>query len=250
MAKKNWIGKAAASIKRRGTAGKCTPMTKPGCTGRARALALTFKKIARNRKKEDGGVIEFANGGVASMILANKYKYSSALIRRANSTKNQSKWRLEDGGLVQYNLGGQLASLGSAAAMIPTPWTQIGGTALTLLGGILDGNSQKNIQEEENVRRIRSSSANAQLGAGNPFAPSFARGGVMPNMYPNVEVEGGEVIQGMDKSVAKVIGPKHSRGGVPLAMANGGRVFSDRIMNPDTGRTFAEDAQILMKQLR
>lgn len=45
-----WIGKAAASIKRRGTAGKCTPITKPGCSGRAKSLALTFKKIAKKRK--------------------------------------------------------------------------------------------------------------------------------------------------------------------------------------------------------
>lgn len=45
-----WIKSAAASIKRRGTEGKCTPITKPGCTGRAKALAKTFKKIARNRK--------------------------------------------------------------------------------------------------------------------------------------------------------------------------------------------------------
>lgn len=52
-----WIQKATASIKRRGTEGKCTPITKPGCTGRARALALTFKKIARNRKKAEGGYI-------------------------------------------------------------------------------------------------------------------------------------------------------------------------------------------------
>jgi hypothetical protein len=49
-AKGGWIGKAAASIKRRGTEGKCTPITKPGCTGRARALAKTFKAIARKRK--------------------------------------------------------------------------------------------------------------------------------------------------------------------------------------------------------
>jgi hypothetical protein len=46
-----WIKKAAASIKRRGTEGKCTPITKPGCTGRALALAKTFKKIAAKRKK-------------------------------------------------------------------------------------------------------------------------------------------------------------------------------------------------------
>jgi hypothetical protein len=46
---KKWIQKATASIKRRGTEGKCTPITKPGCTGRAKALAKTFKKMAKNR---------------------------------------------------------------------------------------------------------------------------------------------------------------------------------------------------------
>lgn len=53
MKEGGWIQKAAASIKRRGTAGKCTPITKSTCTGRAKALAKTFKKIARNRKKHD-----------------------------------------------------------------------------------------------------------------------------------------------------------------------------------------------------
>jgi hypothetical protein len=50
-----WIQKATASIKRRGTKGKCTPITKPGCTGRAKALAKTFKKMARKRKRKQGG---------------------------------------------------------------------------------------------------------------------------------------------------------------------------------------------------
>jgi hypothetical protein len=44
-----WIQKATASIKKRGTAGKCTPITKPGCTGRAKALAKTFKKMAKKK---------------------------------------------------------------------------------------------------------------------------------------------------------------------------------------------------------
>lgn len=47
-----WMQKAAASIKKRGTAGKCTPMSKPGCTGKAKALAKTFKKIAAKRKSK------------------------------------------------------------------------------------------------------------------------------------------------------------------------------------------------------
>ncbi len=55
MAKdKKWMQKVSASIKRRGTKGKCTPITKPGCTGRAKALAKTFKKIARERKAMGG----------------------------------------------------------------------------------------------------------------------------------------------------------------------------------------------------
>ena len=45
-----WIQKATKSIKASGTEGKCTPITKPGCTGRAKALAKTFKKMAAKRK--------------------------------------------------------------------------------------------------------------------------------------------------------------------------------------------------------
>ena len=47
---KKWMQKVSASIKKRGTKGKCTPITKPGCTGRAKALAKTFKKMAKKRK--------------------------------------------------------------------------------------------------------------------------------------------------------------------------------------------------------
>ena len=46
----NWIQSVNKSTKKRGTKGKCTPITKPGCTGRAKALAKTFKKMARERK--------------------------------------------------------------------------------------------------------------------------------------------------------------------------------------------------------
>lgn len=45
-----WMQKVTKSIKARGTEGKCTPITKPGCTGKAKALAKTFKKIAAKRK--------------------------------------------------------------------------------------------------------------------------------------------------------------------------------------------------------
>jgi hypothetical protein len=47
-----WIQKATASIKKRGTAGKCTPISKPGCSGKAKTLALTFKKMSKAKKKK------------------------------------------------------------------------------------------------------------------------------------------------------------------------------------------------------
>jgi len=47
--KGGWIQDVNTSIKKRGTKGKCTPITKKGCTGRAKALAMTFKKMAKKR---------------------------------------------------------------------------------------------------------------------------------------------------------------------------------------------------------
>ena len=49
---KKWMQKVTKSIKARGTEGKCTPITKPGCTGKAKALAKTFKRIAKSRKSK------------------------------------------------------------------------------------------------------------------------------------------------------------------------------------------------------
>ena len=48
----DWIQDAEEDIKKRGTEGKCTPITKKGCTGRAKTLAKTFKKMAKKKKNE------------------------------------------------------------------------------------------------------------------------------------------------------------------------------------------------------
>lgn len=47
-----WMQKVSKSIEKRGTKGKCTPITKKGCSGKAKTLALTFKKIAKSNKKK------------------------------------------------------------------------------------------------------------------------------------------------------------------------------------------------------
>ena len=48
----DWIQDAEEDIKKRGTEGKCTPITKKGCTGKAKTLAKTFKKMAKKKKNE------------------------------------------------------------------------------------------------------------------------------------------------------------------------------------------------------
>ena len=74
---KNWIQKVNKSIKKRGTKGKCTPITKKGCTGRAKALAKTFKKMAKKRKNmATGGVSEpyigsYVHGNLGGTKVAN-----------------------------------------------------------------------------------------------------------------------------------------------------------------------------------
>ena len=48
----DWIQDAEEDIEKRGTKGKCTPITKEGCTGKAKALAKTFKKMSKRTKNE------------------------------------------------------------------------------------------------------------------------------------------------------------------------------------------------------
>ena len=46
----------------------------------------------------------------ASHVMANKDKYSSTIVKRANFAKNASKWKHGDGGLVEYGPGGKTNS--------------------------------------------------------------------------------------------------------------------------------------------
>ena len=86
----NWIQGAEKDIERRGTAGKCTPITKPGCTGRAKALAKTFKKMAKKRddkivsKKEKAAMKEQDTNNLKDSPTANfeNPKYATPKMRK------------------------------------------------------------------------------------------------------------------------------------------------------------------------
>ena len=103
----NWIQGAEADIKRRGTEGKCTPITKPGCTGRAKALAKTFKKMAKKRddsivsKDERKKKVDEGSGGQSSL----RRKLDAITKQRAQNqdatwdtddTKRAAAWKKED----------------------------------------------------------------------------------------------------------------------------------------------------------
>ena len=78
---KNWI-QGAVNPKHKGY---CTPMTKSTCTPRRKALARTFKKMA---KHQQGGLIDFL------MPLINKFKIGGKLskdyIKKARERKGGS----------------------------------------------------------------------------------------------------------------------------------------------------------------
>jgi len=101
----NWIQGAEKDIERRGTEGKCTPITKPGCTGKAKALAKTFKKMAKKRdakivsKKEraamkeqdkdnlkDSPTANFENPKYATPEMRKKMKDRAEAIKKFQST--------------------------------------------------------------------------------------------------------------------------------------------------------------------
>jgi hypothetical protein len=108
------------------------------------------------------------------------------------------------------------------------------------------------LQNSENKKqRQRAMNPNQPQPFINPgYTATFPMGGIIPNAQPNVELEKNEVLQGADGSAVQVNAPSHAQGGIDLAAAGGGRVFSDRIINPETGNTFAEDAAKLLKQMK
>ena len=76
----------------------------------------------------------------------------------------------------------------------------------------------------------------------------FNAGGLVPSTVP-ITVEGQEVIKTPAGKASKVVGPEHEQGGVDMVVPQGTQVYSKDLINPDTGNSFAADAEGLQKQL-
>lgn len=69
----------------------------------------------------------------------------------------------------------------------------------------------------------------------------YPMGGI--NQMPNAEVEKQEVLRMPNGEVGQVNGPSHEQGGVPVNIPNGTQIFSDRLKDPLTKKTFAKLAE-------
>lgn len=76
----------------------------------------------------------------------------------------------------------------------------------------------------------------------------FNMGGMVPQAVP-ITVEGQEVINTPSGNPTKVMGPSHEQGGVDMTVPEGTQVFSNDLKNPDTGNSFAQDADAIKKQI-
>ena len=130
-----------------------------------------------------------------------------------------------------------------------------------------ENNPRLNSREEQQVYNkwqrgelsgdaLRSAEFFNQKGYFEPYKnKEFAVGGMqgfMPQqglVPPNAEVEGGETVETPSGQEAAVVGPSHEQGGVQTFLPPGSKVYSDRLRNPLTGNTFADDHATLTKKI-
>lgn len=158
----------------------------------------------------------------------------------------------------QYSYGGAALSgatsgLGIASSVAPMagPYAPIVMGAGALIGAGAGLINEKKIKEQQKqdeynqymntlqtnqINNIR----NAPLVEGAPPA-AFANGGMKVSNTPTgTEVEKQEVMRAPDGSTMEVDGASHENGGVPVNIPNLTQIYSDRLKDKESGKTFAE----------
>lgn len=130
--------------------------------------------------------------GFASQVLANKDNYSPAMVKKANFARNAAKWKKAMGGLVESD------DSFNNDYMDVFDYMAMGGT-------------------------INPSMYMQQMMYG-----SYAQGGQVPQNIP-VEVEGEEMYEMPNGQVGEFQGAKHENGGIPIALPEGTKIYSDRL---------------------
>jgi hypothetical protein len=75
------------------------------------------------------------------------------------------------------------------------------------------------------------------------LSPMMYPDGGVHDGIPTAEVEKEELMRMPNGATAQVDGPSHEQGGVPVNIPNGTQIYSDRLKDPDTKKTFAKLAE-------
>lgn len=124
---------------------------------------------------------------------------------------------------------------------------------LSAAGSATQGGSQILAKQKAKQNELGNQLNTSMTGNINNFNMSkpiyqFNNGGITPNSTP-ITVEGQEVVKTPTGNATKIAGPSHEQGGVDMLVPAGTKVYSKDLINPDTGNSFAADAEILEKQL-
>jgi len=224
-----------------------------------RTKAVSFTQWAREHGYE---------GVTAEAIEAGK-QAGGPIAKKANFAFNVNQRRGVNP--EEFSLGGVLSQtgggIGAGAAFGPIG-AAIGG-GIGLIGGLLGHSAEKKQEEQMGIYANKQQSDQkafldeqrseqhegqylATLGAnqrGNPFTATFPLGGLIPyGPGQTVEAEEGEVIDN-GKGLRKLGGNKHEQGGTDITEPAGTRIYSDREIYKPTGKTFAEEADAIRKEI-
>lgn len=147
----------------------------------------------------------------------------------------------------QMNSKGQLtnrnkARAGAIAGNILSPST----LATTIASGKWDLKGDKYLNEIEGDAQAQIAAEQAPMLAAaeakRNMYYTYAQGGIHSGM-PNAEIEREELMRFPNGDTHQVNGPSHESGGVPVNIPDGTQIFSDRLKDPTTKKTFAKMAE-------
>lgn len=225
-------------IKNKYTVGMTDNLSRFRCGGKMKKCGGSIKKMKSGgsikiKPENKGKFTKYAKSKgmsvqeAASHILANKDKYSSTLVKRANFAKNASKWKKQEGGFVDM-ASGLLKS-------IPNPITQGIGTGIDVVSNIVDMFSKP----EDPAEPLKQDNTMYMKKGGfmNYKGPSHENGGIPVNelgnpdaINPVAEVEGNETMFDTPSSEPYI--------------------YSDYLIDPVSKKTFAQKSKDIYKKYK
>lgn len=210
---------------------------------------MSGKQISPEQKAM-GGMIKRKDGsysqrGLWDNIRANKGSGKKPT-KEMLAQEKKIKKKMAVGGVITNDMNNKLPKLGFGATLAPMLF-DVGANALMNLSSYAVTNMIKAIREPEQEIRPTKPNTGFTMGYGGMIDPSmymqqmmygsYAQGGQVPQNIP-VEVEGQEMYEMPNGQMGEFEGPSHENGGIPVALPEGTKVYSDRLKI--NGKTMAD----------